>query len=233
MNCPNCGHEIRANQAFCTKCGSPVRQPAPPPFPPATERSVRSDDVADKVKAASTDALNAFKKFAVNPVGGLLSVYESLDKQRAMTVGIVFGAVFVLCLILGIIFTALRFTRPGVVDILRTLIMGVVVFFSIVGASAFARKVFGGAGSIESDCFIGGASLLPMGLFALLASLIGFVGFEIITVLFVFAMCYTVLILYTGCTQISQIPDSRAALAVSAMLSISMLVARIILPRIL
>jgi hypothetical protein len=232
MDCANCGHQIRPNQSFCTKCGTPVHQAAPPPFTPPAESAVRSDEVADKVKAASADAIVALKKFAVNPVGGLLSAFELLDRQRAMMVGIVFGAVFVLCLVFGSIFFVLRFVSPGIVDILRTLIMGIVVFFSIVGASAVARKVLGGSGSIESDCFIGGASLLPMGFFALLSGLIGFAGFEIITILFVFAICYTVLILYTGCTRISNIPDSRAALAVSAMLSLSMLIARIILPRI-
>jgi hypothetical protein len=177
--------------------------------------------------------LAALKKFAANPIGGLLPAFESLDKQRAMMVGIVFGAVFVLCLALGSILAMSRLVRLGIGDILRTLVMGVVVFLSIVGASALARKVFGGTGSIEGDFFTGGASLLPLGLFALLSGLIGFAGFEIITILFVFAMCYTVLMLYTGCTQISNIPDSRAALAVSAMLSLSMLLARIILPRIM
>ena len=231
MNCLNCGHEIKANQSFCTKCGTPVQQAAPPAYLPAKEQSVRSDDVAEKVKAASTDAIDALKKFAVNPVGGLLTAFESLDKQRAMMVGIVFGAVFVACLILGSIFMAIHFGSPRIVETLRTLIMGIVVFFSIVGASALARKAFGGAGSIESDCFIGGASLLPMGLLSLLSGLLGFGAFELITILFVFAMCYTVLMLYTGCTQISQIPDSRAALAVSAMLSITMLLASIIVRR--
>ena len=231
MHCENCGHEIRVNQAFCTKCGTPAQQTAPPPYTAAPPANVRSDEVADKVKAASADAIDALKKFAVNPVGGLLSAFESLDKERAMMVGIVFGAVFVLCLILGSIFMAIHFTSPRVVDVLRTLIMAIVVFFSIVGASALARKAFGGAGSIESDCFIGGASLLPMGIFSLLSGVIGFGAFEIITILFVFAICYTVLMLYTGCTQISQIPDSRAALAVSAMLSITMLLASLIVRR--
>jgi len=228
----NCGQTIKPNQAFCTKCGTPVSQAAPaPPPPPPVVGGVNSAEVADKVKAASADAVAALKIFAADPIGGLSSAFESLDKQRAMMVGIVFGAAFVLCLTLGGALGVSRFGGLGIVDILRTLIMGAVVFMSIVGSSALARMAFKGAGSLEGDFFIAGTSLLPMGLFALLSGVIGFGGFEIITILFVFAMCYTVLMLYTGCTQISKLPDSRAALAVSAMLTISMLLARIIIPR--
>ncbi len=53
--------------------------------------NAQSQEMADQVKAASQSAYKAFLVFAVNPTGGLSAAYESLDKRRALEVGIVFA----------------------------------------------------------------------------------------------------------------------------------------------
>ncbi len=81
--CHNCGKGTNSNAEICTSCG------------------VRLTSTKDKMRVASQDAWKAFKVLGVNPVGGLLPAFESLDKARAMGVGIVFAIVFDICIFMG------------------------------------------------------------------------------------------------------------------------------------
>lgn len=226
--CPNCGAETNPYAVVCVKCG------------------VKLTSAGDTFKPASQDALQAFKIFSVNPVGGLERAFETLGKSRAIGVGIVFAAIFDFCILIGTFLFFRRFTRfmdeflgplllfsrretfmylgrfaNNAFQFFKLLILGAVPFVSITAASAIARKIFRGAGSFAGDIFIAGASLLPLGFFVLLSSILGVKNIEVITVLAVFAICYTILMIYSGCTKISNIPEAGAALAVPIMLLLS------------
>jgi hypothetical protein len=117
----------------------------------------------------------------------------------------------------------------NILQIFKLIILGAVPLVSITVSSTLARKIFRGTGSFAGDIFIAGASLLPYGFFVLLSSILGMGNIEVIIILGVFAICYTILMIYSGCTQISRIPDAGAAIAVPIMLLLSGWLFKIIL----
>lgn len=223
MFCQNCGKEIQENAEFCVSCGANIKQGKPV-----------SQEFANKVKTASQDALSAFKVFAVNPVGGLSVAFESLDRNRALWVGVFFAVVSVVSDILTYLILRKKLgfllylggSSSG--NILKLILLGAIPFVSIAVSSALARKIFRGAGSFEGDIFIAGASLLPLAFFQIIAGILGIANFEVITILAIFAICYTILMLYSGSTQISKITEGGAALAVPVMLLLSIWLIKII-----
>lgn len=178
--------------------------------------------VGAKVKEAGIDATKAFKTFATNPVGGLPAAYESLGPSRALGVGIVFAVVSLVCVFIGIYAGMDTYSRPEVGDSIKFFIFGTVPFLSLFGASAATRKLFGGQGSPQGDCFIAGATLLPLGFLMLVIGILGLVSIDVIGVLSLFALCFTILILYTGVTRISMVTESRATFAVPVMIVIAL-----------
>lgn len=90
MFCPKCGTQVADGAATCSSCGTPIGPTTSP-----------TGAVADTVKIASQDALTAFKMFATNPVAGLSVAFEQLGPNRALSVGLSFGVVFSLCILIG------------------------------------------------------------------------------------------------------------------------------------
>lgn len=212
MFCPECGHELQAGATACS-CGAPIA--AVPRAP--------SSQVGEKVKIRSQDALKAVKIVALNPVAGLPEAFQSLEKRQAMEVGIVFAVVFEICAVIGLYLMLPRWAgSPGFGEVLKIVIVGCVPFVAIAGANAVARKVFRGqAGTLESDVFIAGVSVLPFGFASLLAGILGVGNLEVSAIVAVFALSYTILILYTGCTRISGISEARAVPAVPIIILIA------------
>ena len=211
MHCKHCGKEVAETAETCAACGRELKETHAP-----------SKEIVGKVKARSKDAMQAFKIFAVNPVGGLARSFECLEKRQAMEVGIVFAVTFAACVLIGAYIGLPKWIgKPSFGDMMKLLISALVPFVSIAGASALARKVFRGAGSLEGDVFVAGASPLPPGFLILIGGVLGMANIEVIAILGVFALSYTILILYTGCTQISKIPDVGAAPAVPIIILIS------------
>jgi hypothetical protein len=206
MACSQCGNELVLGATACLTCGAPVVPPLTPAASPVSER----------VQARSKDALAAVKTIFVNPVGGLSEAFQSLEKRQALEVGIVLAVVFELCTVVGLYLIIPRWAgSPGLGEILKFLILGVVPFVSVAGAGALARQVFRGAtGNFEGDIFIAGMAVLPFGFVSLLAGILGVANIEVTAVAAVFALSYSILILYTGCTCISGISQARAAPAV-------------------
>jgi hypothetical protein len=231
MFCPNCGKEVIENAEFCSACGASVKQ-----------GKTVSPELTAKLKVASQDALGAFKVFAINPVGGLSVAFNSLDRSRALWTGIFFALVFDILMLLGI-YLGIKKVQGGIgsllgfyhsfggikfADVIKLLIGGAIPPSSIALASLLARKIFHGTDGFEGDIFIGGAALLPFGFFFVLTGILGIANFEVVAILFIFAMCYTILLLYSGCTKISQMSEGESALAVPIMLLLSAWFSKII-----
>ena len=187
--------------------------PPPPAAPPAPVAAA----APGRIQTASKDAIEALKLFATNPVGGLPAAYERLDEKRAIGVGIAFAVIYLLCW-LAALYIAANVRPSGIDGLIKFLLSGAVPFVSLIGASALARKIFNGTGSIGGDCFIAGAALLPAGIWIVLASLLGYTNWRISLALSVFSLCFTILILYTGSTRISKISEEKSALAVPTMI---------------
>ena len=233
--CASCGTQMAYGVAFCPNCGNAAGQasgvgasPAPAPASVADSSGtaaavVPSSQAAEKVKARFQDGLRAFKVVVVNPVGGLPVAFEAMEKRQALEVGLVFAAVFELCTIIGIYLILPRWAgSPYLGTLLKIVIFGLIPFAAIAGGSALARQVFRGfTGGIEGDAFIAGASVLPFGFVSLLAGILGAANFEVVAIAGIFALTYTILVLFTGCVRISGIAEGSAASAVAIIIVVA------------
>ena len=217
MFCKKCGAQIQENATTCPSCSALV------------EGSNLVATAAENVKAASIDAFEAFKLFASNPVGGLSGAFERLGQKRAFGVGLIFGAIFALCVLFGIYRLLPEWGRPhGFSGFIKILVVSVVPFVSLFGAIVVARMSFRGEGGFGNDSFISGASLLPFGCVFLLASILGAGNIEVISVLTLFAVCLTILMLFAGLTRICKLSEQAATIAVPLVLLASGWLSKII-----
>jgi hypothetical protein len=160
-----------------------------------------------------------------------------------MQVGIAFAVLYEITFLLGMYMMAsravglfgigIRVGNASIGTIFKLIVVGLVPFGSLVGAAALARAMFHGTGILAGDVFTAGASLLPFGVAVLVAALVGVANFEVIVVLFAFALSYNILMLYSGCSRIAGIPEAGAAPAVPVMLLISAWLTKVIIAAIL
>ena len=171
------------------------------------------------VRAVFSNSIFAFKSFALNPTGGLLPAFASLDNHQATSVGVLFAAVANFCFISGIYLGWRDLLND--LSIYKLIIVGVVPFVSLSIVSGIARGIFGRNGSLAGDIFLAGASLLPVSFLILISSISKFLPSNTLPILSVFVSCYTILMLYSGCTQISNLPEKAAVFVVPVMLIVS------------
>ena len=178
-----------------------------------------ASEVASKVKSTLNDAIQGLKIFLINPVGGLPVFFQGLGKERALGVGIAFGIAYVVCFVFACQKFLTQFSSNS--SLFNFILASAANFLSIAGASFLTRKLFRGYGSFQGDIFIAGVALVPASLLLLISSLLGITNVEIIVIVMVVAITYTILMIYTGCHKISGIPENAAAFAVSVMLLLS------------
>lgn len=224
MTCPQCGSDLSDIAAFCGACGGTIiRVEAQAGATEATGRSA-------EIERLARVTWNVLKAIAVNPVERVPKTFFEFQKLEALKTGLVLAGLFDLCTMIGLFFALPRWVgSPGFADILKFLLFGIVPPAAVTGAIALARKTFHGRnGTIESDVFVAGASLVPISVALLLSGLLGSASIDIMAILAVFAFVYTVLILYTGCTRISEIEIPRAIPAVPIIILIAAWLSKII-----
>ncbi len=206
--------------------------PNPRVSPNSYQNPGNSQDTGFNIQNTFQDALEGLKIFVINPVGGLPELYLQLGKKRALAVGIAFGIFYAICLLFSIhktlstVYFLSSYSRFNIAQIVG---LAVTQFISLAVASILTRKIFKGFGSPEGDVFIAGTSLLAPGLLIFFSTILGGINFEIILILFVGFLTYLILTLYTGCNQISKIPDSLSPVAVVVMLLLSIWFSKIII----
>jgi hypothetical protein len=211
MFCQTCGIQVPEGSASCSGCGTAMQKKSPD-----------AGEIGERAKMSFWDAFKSLRLVALRPVGGIAQALEGLGSQRSLGAGLAFAAFSALCLGIGTVRIQSGLgAPPGVGHTLGLLLLGFVPFFSIACAVHLARRVFRGQGTLGGDAMIAGVSLFPMGVIGLLASLLGFNNLEVIGVLFLFAICYTVLLLYGGCRQVSKLPEAASAPAVAMILLLS------------
>jgi len=164
MLCASCGKELPIDALHCPACGT-AKSGTP-------KSSPSGPGVMDKVKAASTDSLNAFKSFALNPVGELANVFNSLGESRSLGVGITFGVVSALCFVLTAYLMLHKMLSPSAGWYLKLFIYAFIPAITTAAASFVARKILKSEGGIGVDAFIAGAAMLPFSFATLLISIL-------------------------------------------------------------
>jgi hypothetical protein len=219
MICPKCGHAVNAGVVFCGECGATIPDTKPEPASPGA----RLKTIAEKVG-------KTFLAVFENPVENLPPYFQRMKKQEALEVGIALAVLFDLCALFGIYMMLPHWAgSPGFADILKILIFGFVPPAALTGAIFLARKVFrASAGTIESDVFLAGIALIPIGILLLLSGVLGIGNLEVTALVAVFALSYTVLILFTGCAGISEIATVRAVPAVPIIILVTAWLSKIV-----
>lgn len=243
MFCRSCGQVLAEGSVFCAKCGTAVATASATSnisgAAAAPAQISISKTIHEEVKLRTMDAWQGIKLFAQSPVGGLPQSFEMFDPARAMRIGIVFGILYEVTLFLGLYRLADKLTSTfggelplgdlSAKHIFQLIIIGLVPFVTLAASSAIARKIFRGKGAFAGDVYTAGASLLPLGLFALVSSLVGPANIEVIVVLWLFAVTYMILMLYAGCSRIAGIPEAGAAPAVPIMLLLSAWLTKVVI----
>ena len=232
MFCQSCGRALAENLRFCDGCGADLNGGG------ATTATPLSQQLKTEVKARSLDVWQGGKLFAKSPVGGLAESFALFDDLGAIQVGIVFAVVYEMAVLLGVlIFGSKAASLLGAKfpigeltaeQMFKVLVLGLVPFVSLIGACALARVIFRGKGRFAGDVYTAGAVLLPSGLLVLVAPLLGAGNFEVIIILSLFSLTYSILILYAGCSRIGDISEAGAAPAVPIILLLSAWITKII-----
>ena len=232
MFCQSCGRSLADTLRFCDVCGTDLNAGR------AGNATALSQQLKIEVKARSLDAWQGAKLFAKSPVGGLQESFALFDDQRAIQVGIVFAIMYEIALLLGaLIFKSkaagllggfLPIGELSAAQLFKVLFLGLVPFVSLIGACALARAIFHGKGRFAGDVYTAGAVLLPSGFLVLVASLLGAANFEVIMILSLFSLTYSILILYAGCSRIAIISEAGAAPAVPIILLLSAWITKIV-----
>jgi hypothetical protein len=192
------------------------------------------------IKAATKDAWDALRLFAFDPVGRLPQAFEGLGQVRALRVGVAFGLIFALCLGLAAqrllsaldILTSALDMHPGKtrsMGIIKSTLFCLIPFFACWAGLSVTRVVLKGVGGWGHDAFIAGASLLPLGFVALIGSVLGVANLEFISVLFLGAICVSILMLFAGLTRICKISDRAATLGVPFILIVTAWLSKVML----
>ncbi len=165
------------------------------------------------------DSWIGVKTFMPNPIGGLLPAFAKLEQKRALNVAVLFCLIFEVCFVIGISLILQRLDGANHTGFLLLIIIGIIPFVNLTVTSGFARLIFKTNGSLTGDLFVAGASLLPLGLLVLISGVLN--NWVISFILAMFAFCYTILIMYSGCQKISNISEEKSALTVPIMLLVS------------
>nr|WP_277882679.1 tetratricopeptide repeat protein [Oscillatoria sp. FACHB-1406] len=155
---------------------------------------------------------------ARNPNGGLLNAYLRLDRGEAVAVGTVFAAIANCAFITGAFWGWRKWFIYSFFDLL---LVGLVPFLALTVLGAIARFSWRRSGSWAGDIFVAGLTVLPTGFLALASAFSTQWGLPVAVALTVLGSSYTVLILYHGCTQINNLPESVAAIATPLFLLIA------------
>jgi curved DNA-binding protein CbpA len=148
-----------------------------------------------------------------NPSGNLLPIFAQLRPHRALWAGLLYGAITV-----SFAYSTEWFYTSQVSP--KFVVVSSGFYGCLVLSSAIARFLARGRGYWAGDFFLAGVTLLPLSVTVFILSAMmraGILGLPILP-LVLFASCYSVVILYMGCTQLSNIAEPYAMLCVPLML---------------
>ncbi|MEP7097772.1 MAG: hypothetical protein ABI748_08930 [Dokdonella sp.] len=188
--------------------------------------------MAERVRDASRDALAAFRMFAGDPVGGLAGACATLGPKKSLSVGLAFGVAGAFAVALGVSLGAGGLLwlggMSGLGGFIKISLAAVVPFASLLGVTVAIRSFSHGSGELGEAAFIAGASLLPLAVAALASGLLGIGNFEVIALLYTFALSTAFLMLFAGLTHVIQLSSRGATLALPAMVLLTAWLSKVI-----
>ena len=148
--------------------------------------------------------------YLFNPGGGLLPAFSSLEKQEALEVGLLYGIIADSMFVCSVYLNWKDWSSSNYPFVALGFV-GIIPFMSLIISSHLIRFFSNSPGDINTDVFIAGTTLFPLGL---TIWIIGFISpsLNLVTLPFiVFGFSYTILTLYVNCTQILNLNEGKAA----------------------
>lgn len=162
-----------------------------------------------------------------NPIECGFITYRQCRPRMAIAIGLILALIYVICFSTGLNLLLSLTLQPAAFSLIRTLFLALLPFASVVGLYALARAALGGSGRFAGDVFASGVTLIPASLAMLLIPIFsGTVSLMIGAI----AFSYTTLLLYGGCTQISNLAPGRSAVMTTVMLMVRLIPFLIISP---
>jgi curved DNA-binding protein CbpA len=157
-------------------------------------------------------------KVLINPGTELLASFSLLSPLQTSLTGLFFAVIALGCAEASLWMNWI----PGLtLSGFHLALLGCVWFAGLWMSSAIARSTFGSRDNWSSDVFLAGAALLPVGAGALLSNLSVWLGPAFLVILAIFTLNFKLLTLYSGCTQLHNLSEQSAAIAVPSMVLIS------------
>lgn len=164
------------------------------------------------------DIFTTIPEFFWNPSGRLLPTFARLSARRATEVGLSYGGLSMLGFVLAANLFPIVFSS---VTLAERIMLSAVPFFSLVFLNQLARSLTRTRGSWASDIFISGATLLPLSLLMFLSGLVIQFGAAGVWIATFYLGCDAVLMLYVGCSQVNNLSEQSATLAVPTLLLVT------------
>ncbi len=149
-----------------------------------------------------------------NPEGGLLPAYSRLNIQQSKQVGIVYGLFSCFCFVCAYFMTGL----PLEVSIWQLFLIAMIPFAGFIVTGNLMRFSVHQRGGFSTDVFIAGVAIAPIAFISILVGFIPIAVFSLNIPLFLVGFSYCALTLHASYTQLLNIGESKAALAVALML---------------
>lgn len=201
MFCASCGQQLTAEVSACPACGTGFAASASP--------------VLQRVLLAGEDLLATLVAVFREPMDGVHSAFLRLGDRRALFVGIGAASGFALLVAVGaLVVTSKLGVALSLSSLLKTLISGFVPPAALSLALLGVQRIATSKISWPAAAFTGGIVTLPLGLFAVLAAVLGFGNAEVVSLLGVLLVTYLVAILLGATTQLLEVPGRLAPLAV-------------------
>ena len=175
-----------------------------------------SNKILSPITVVFERIFRSFTSFIFNPVGDILPFFAHLEEKEAIYLGIFYGIFADFCFVIGMYFNRVISSN---FSFLNLAIVGLMPFVSLVILGSIACLILTGFNDFSQTVFVAGAAVLHLGFLGLIN------GFSLpgnITIVFaVFTCCYTILTLYSGCTQILNLSEATAAFTLPIMLLVS------------
>ncbi len=173
--------------------------------------------IVDWIENLINNVLMSIAISLFNPGGGLLPAFSRLNRQQALEVGIVYGGFSNFCFVASchMIWQGIEFY------IWELLLVGITPFVGLAISGNIIRAFERNSGNFATDIFIAGVTLIPLSLVFLLIGFIPLSAIPLVLMMLMFGFSYAIITLYSGCTQILNLPERKAIFTVFLMLLIS------------
>jgi hypothetical protein len=228
--------EMATQQGILIQSISIASEPPISPTPATYTPSYPSHSENNPFTESLANTWSAWKILVKNPIDGIGIASEALGERGLLQAGLVSGIFYVLSqifllnrtvsIVASLFASFLSLTRPfssfnsslsdslGFDFYLKMAILAAVPLGTLTLGLFLARKISQTPDSINSDIFGAGISYLPITLIYTIIAILTPGSFEFIVMLFIWALCVSVLISYHCFTTLSKLPSRLAVYAV-------------------